>query len=77
MTQKGVIELENGFMIEIKRNNLITFRIFTGLMLDLKALINLSHAYRVTGTAKYIHVCQQNKVATMSKHNSKKREGTD
>lgn len=44
MTQKGVIELENGFMIEIKRNNLITFRIFTGLMLDLKALINLSHA---------------------------------
>ena len=46
MSQKGVIEFERMVLgFEIKRhNNLITFRIFTGLMLDLKALSNLSHA---------------------------------
>lgn len=34
-----------------------TFSILTGLMPDLKALTNLSHIYRSTGMAMYIHVC--------------------
>ena len=36
---------------------LLTFKIFTVLYPDLNARIKRSHAYRRTGTARYIHVC--------------------
>lgn len=41
----------------------LTLSILTGLMLDLKTLTNLSPAYSVTGTAKYIQVCHKQNVA--------------
>lgn len=39
-----------------------TFRILTGLTLDLSALFNRSPAYKITGIARYIQVCYTKRI---------------